>query len=630
MDQKELSYLILGSRGGANRVKILKLLRDRPYNINQLATILGLNYRTVQHHIDVLEDHDIVRKFKNDSNYGELYSLDIKEGQKNLLWEVVTHFEKKMDLDSITNSLGFLSRIISQTSEGIIVFDRDWKVFFCNSSTQRTFGYELKEIIGMDVASLFETPIHKHLKQTGGNRVTLRNLRIRIWHKNGKLIDTIVSIDAIKDETRQLIGYVAMMRNVSHRKKMEEKIKWTLDRYKFLFNDAPSFNIILDENGHILEMNKTALRSLGYSKKLLRERKPKLHEISNERSKRSVKKLIDGILKGDFRGKIRLELKSKNDSKRMVTFISGKLIPDSLGHSESLILIGEDCTEIIELETNMEKVTKEKNIIVSNLQILAGSSPVGIVFVDAPDGKISYMNEKAKEIYGKSESDPQRVEHTKEYGLYRLDGRKFNTKDLPASRALFGEETVEDEEAIIHRSDGSKVHIMVNATPIRDEKGKVFRSIALFWDISELKKVKQALELHQKELLQQNLELRKSQEELELSRNDYSDLFDESHFGLFKLDKFGIIKDMNSTGATILKIPRKHVLDRPFVNIFEEDEYDIIRKFIHDVQENNKKSRMKTRIIHQDGEQVEVLLIASLVKKKNGSPSFCYVSMLTI
>ncbi|MGC8569713.1 ArsR/SmtB family transcription factor [Caldivirga sp.] len=50
-----LIWLIGGSRGGLMRYKILKTLRERPMNPNQLAKYLNVNYRTVIYHLEILE-----------------------------------------------------------------------------------------------------------------------------------------------------------------------------------------------------------------------------------------------------------------------------------------------------------------------------------------------------------------------------------------------------------------------------------------------------------------------------------------------------------------------------------------------------------------------------------------------
>jgi DNA-binding transcriptional ArsR family regulator len=57
-----LWYLFAGSRGGNNRIKIIDLLKERPYNMNQLAEALGLDYKAIQHHIVVLEKNNLVSK----------------------------------------------------------------------------------------------------------------------------------------------------------------------------------------------------------------------------------------------------------------------------------------------------------------------------------------------------------------------------------------------------------------------------------------------------------------------------------------------------------------------------------------------------------------------------------------
>src|ERR671923_2019712 len=68
-----LWYLFAGSKGGDNRIKIIDLLKERPYNINQLAEALRLDYKAIQHHIVVLEKNNLVSK--TGEKYGILYFI---------------------------------------------------------------------------------------------------------------------------------------------------------------------------------------------------------------------------------------------------------------------------------------------------------------------------------------------------------------------------------------------------------------------------------------------------------------------------------------------------------------------------------------------------------------------------
>jgi DNA-binding transcriptional ArsR family regulator len=55
-------YLLCGTRGGPNRLRILERLERSPANAHQLASSLGLDYRTVRHHVQLLERHGAVAR----------------------------------------------------------------------------------------------------------------------------------------------------------------------------------------------------------------------------------------------------------------------------------------------------------------------------------------------------------------------------------------------------------------------------------------------------------------------------------------------------------------------------------------------------------------------------------------
>ena len=67
-----LWYVLTGTRGGPNRVRILRAVEERPRNANQLAEDLDLDYKTIRHHLGVLLDNDVVKK--TGEEYGAVYS----------------------------------------------------------------------------------------------------------------------------------------------------------------------------------------------------------------------------------------------------------------------------------------------------------------------------------------------------------------------------------------------------------------------------------------------------------------------------------------------------------------------------------------------------------------------------
>lgn len=72
--KKLLWWLIAGSSGGPNRAKIIMALHKRPSNAHQLAEELDLNYKTVRHHLKVLQENNVITS-SGKQKYGELYFL---------------------------------------------------------------------------------------------------------------------------------------------------------------------------------------------------------------------------------------------------------------------------------------------------------------------------------------------------------------------------------------------------------------------------------------------------------------------------------------------------------------------------------------------------------------------------
>ncbi|MBI5679496.1 MAG: winged helix-turn-helix transcriptional regulator [Methanobacterium sp.] len=71
--KRMLWWLIAGTKGGENRARIISTLHKRPYNANQLAKTLEMDYKTVRHHITILKDNNII--VSSGEKYGNMYFL---------------------------------------------------------------------------------------------------------------------------------------------------------------------------------------------------------------------------------------------------------------------------------------------------------------------------------------------------------------------------------------------------------------------------------------------------------------------------------------------------------------------------------------------------------------------------
>ena len=69
-----LWYLIAGTKGGETRGRIIDLIKKKPSNANKIAEILKLDYKTVRHHLEVLEKNNIITSI-NKGKYGAVYFL---------------------------------------------------------------------------------------------------------------------------------------------------------------------------------------------------------------------------------------------------------------------------------------------------------------------------------------------------------------------------------------------------------------------------------------------------------------------------------------------------------------------------------------------------------------------------
>jgi len=64
-------WVFTGSRGGPNRARLVVAVKEQPMNANQIAANLGMDYKTVRHHLNVLVKNHMLLSVGE--GYGAMY-----------------------------------------------------------------------------------------------------------------------------------------------------------------------------------------------------------------------------------------------------------------------------------------------------------------------------------------------------------------------------------------------------------------------------------------------------------------------------------------------------------------------------------------------------------------------------
>lgn len=80
-------FSIAGTRGGPVRLDVLKIIAKEKMNISQISIKMGMDYKTIQHHMRVLDKSGFVKKemSKNES----IYSVSDLIRSNNEIMEII-------------------------------------------------------------------------------------------------------------------------------------------------------------------------------------------------------------------------------------------------------------------------------------------------------------------------------------------------------------------------------------------------------------------------------------------------------------------------------------------------------------------------------------------------------------
>jgi PAS domain S-box-containing protein len=151
--------------------------------------------------------------------------------------------------------------------------------------------------------------------------------------------------------------------------------------------------------------------------------------------------------------------------------------------------LGELRQRAVQLEQSEQALRNQTSI----LQSILNSMGDGVVVVDE-QGRFILFNPGAERIMGKGVLQSTPAQWTEQYGLYLPDQvTPYPTEELPLVRAIRGEEVDDVEVFMRHAARPGGLWVSVNARPLRDEQGQPHGGVAVVHDITQRKRIEEAL-----------------------------------------------------------------------------------------------------------------------------------------
>jgi PAS domain S-box-containing protein len=156
--------------------------------------------------------------------------------------------------------------IFNAATDALVLRDADFRIVDVNPAYEALSGYARDEVIGLDrvVANPPETEAHMralHQKALGGETVMVEAVRVS---KNGKRRDVELRGVPIQYRGKPHVLYIG--RDISERKRAEERLRASEEQYRAIFNAAADALVLRDSEARIVDVNPASLEMSGYTR----------------------------------------------------------------------------------------------------------------------------------------------------------------------------------------------------------------------------------------------------------------------------------------------------------------------------------------------------------------------------
>ena len=371
-------------------------------------------------------------------------------------------------------------RLFETAQDAILILDGETgKIIEANSFILDLLGYPLEYCIGKHLWELgfIKNKVHaQHAFTALKTKGYIRYQDLPLETKDGRSIDVDFISHAFTAGDREI--FQCSLRDITSRKEYEDELKFSETQYRRLFETAQDGILILDyETEKIIEANKFLLDMIGlHLPDVIGKRLWELGFLED----RSL--ADDAFVQLRTTGSVRYDdipLRRKSGETVPVEFIS------NVYKVKGTRIVQCNIRDVSERHLTERKITELARIVDSTGDAVIGKDLNGI---------ITSWNKGAERIYG--------------YEQDEIIGRSISILADPDSKddienilqKIGNGELLSHYEATRIKKDGERINVSLMVSPVLDDRGQIVGASTISSDITERKRIEDALQLANKKL----------------------------------------------------------------------------------------------------------------------------------
>jgi PAS domain S-box-containing protein len=182
--------------------------------------------------------------------------------------QATTALEQASQFEEIQNAYEHHRALIDASPVAIVDFELDGRVRAWNTGASEIFGWSADEAIGRINPTVPEEDLDFFLGNMAqiAKGVKFRDLDVRRLHRDGSLIDVSISAGPVRDAHGAVIGAIALMIDVTQRKRSERALLASEGRKDAVLRSSLDCAVIVDHDGLITEVNPATEETFGWTR----------------------------------------------------------------------------------------------------------------------------------------------------------------------------------------------------------------------------------------------------------------------------------------------------------------------------------------------------------------------------